>query len=425
MITVTQIRGGADYLGRHLSMNDYYSEEERVVGHWHGEGAERLGLKGLEVTRDAFEALRSNRHPHDGGKLRPRSAQVAFHDFVISAPKSVSIAAVTGGDERLSAAYEDCALRAFARLEAVAAVRVRGGSFVGTEELTVTGNAVAAVFHHNTSRMLDPQLHSHLVFANLTYDPARGGWFALQPKLMAEASAENIRGLFYRELETACRNLGYRTEWTGESFRLADLEPADERRMSQRAVQREAFEHRYRDLFGEPPDKKRVEQFIKDRKQAAVRRFEQEYKDHFGYPPSAEVVGGFVRDCRSDKMATSSAHEVLELQRQRLGDGGAVRLRQTILSARSRTTLKPTDQTTGPEDETAVSTAPERLESPDLVQPSVAAAKLPDPVKTNATNYELLRRYRRGLAIAAALRGQPAALIRMQFRSQHRRNHGS
>ncbi|GAA5481999.1 hypothetical protein [Haloferula sargassicola] len=36
MITVTQIRGGADYMGRHLSMNDYYSEHERVVGYWQG-----------------------------------------------------------------------------------------------------------------------------------------------------------------------------------------------------------------------------------------------------------------------------------------------------------------------------------------------------------------------------------------------------
>jgi conjugative relaxase-like TrwC/TraI family protein len=31
-----------------------------------------------------------------------------------------------------------------------------------------------SVYHHDTSRELDPQLHTHAVAANLTYDGAEG-----------------------------------------------------------------------------------------------------------------------------------------------------------------------------------------------------------------------------------------------------------
>ena len=39
-------------------------------------------------------------------------------------------------------------------------------------------------FFHDTSRDLDPQLHAHAVFGNVTWDAERGDWFALQPAEM-------------------------------------------------------------------------------------------------------------------------------------------------------------------------------------------------------------------------------------------------
>lgn len=425
MITVTQIRGGADYMGRHLSMNDYYCEEERVVGHWHGDGAALLGLQGLEVTRESFESLRANLHPDTGAKLRPRSAQVAFHDFVISAPKSVSIVAVAGQDERLVAAYEQCVKEAFLKLEARAAVRLRGGDLVRTEELKVTGNAVAAVFHHNTSRMLDPQLHSHLVFVNLSYDPTQRRWLALQPKLMAEASAASIRRDFYRDLESACRRLGYRTEQAGASFRLADLDPAMEHRLSQRSVQRLAFEQRYLELFAEAPNKKRIEHFIKDRRQAALRRFESEYRTHFGRPPSTETTARFVHDWRSDKMAESSASEVSRKQHERIGLQGRDQMKKLVSSARNRIEPDDTSHNASPE-HTVDDIAPKQSQSKQRAQESqkVEPAKQGKSTAPHLSRQEVIRRYRRGMAVAAALRGHPGAIIRIQSKEQRRR-HGS
>ena len=62
MLTIRAMTGGAGYAQRHLEHSDYYDEQHRVRGEWHGRGAELLGLKG-EVTRDQFEAVRQGLHP--------------------------------------------------------------------------------------------------------------------------------------------------------------------------------------------------------------------------------------------------------------------------------------------------------------------------------------------------------------------------
>ena len=114
--------GGAGYAQRHLEHSDYYDEGRRVQGEWHGQGAELLGLRG-EVTRKQFEAVREGLHPETGEFLRPRhsadridangseqSKGRSLYDLTFSAPKSVSVQALVGGDERLIAAH-DKALR--------------------------------------------------------------------------------------------------------------------------------------------------------------------------------------------------------------------------------------------------------------------------------------------------------------------------
>lgn len=63
---------------RHLSANDYSPENEKVTGYWHGKAAKLLGIEGIAVTKEAFEALRTNRHPLIGDKLRPRDSTVVL-----------------------------------------------------------------------------------------------------------------------------------------------------------------------------------------------------------------------------------------------------------------------------------------------------------------------------------------------------------
>ena len=106
--------GGAGYAQRHLEHSDYYDEDRRVQGEWHGQGAELLGLRG-EVTREQFEAVREGLHPEIGEFLRPRhsadrvgedgceqSKGRSLFDLTFSVPKSVSIQAVFLGAPRES-----------------------------------------------------------------------------------------------------------------------------------------------------------------------------------------------------------------------------------------------------------------------------------------------------------------------------------
>jgi conjugative relaxase-like TrwC/TraI family protein len=149
-----------------------------------------MGLAGEEVSQEDFEALRKGFDPRTGEFLRQRQSadRIAsdgttqsrgrhLYDFTISAPKSVSIMAVVGGDKRLIEAHANAVAEALKELEANAAARVRRDR---ADADRITANLAIAVYHHDTSRELDPQLHTHAVAANLTYDGTEGRWKALQ-----------------------------------------------------------------------------------------------------------------------------------------------------------------------------------------------------------------------------------------------------
>jgi len=160
---------GAGYSSRHLEHNDYYAENERVVGHWFGRGAVMLGLDGA-VNHEDFEALRQGVHPESGIFLRQRHSadRIAkdgsvqsrgrnLYDFTFSAPKSVSIMAILCDDTRLVKAHEIAVIETLHELESHSAARVRQS---GANENRVTGNLAIAVYSHDTSRELDPQIHT-------------------------------------------------------------------------------------------------------------------------------------------------------------------------------------------------------------------------------------------------------------------------
>ena len=94
--------------------------------------------------------------------------------------------AVLGGDERLIAAHEKAVAEALEELEAHAASRVRQD---GANKDRTTRNLAIAVYHHDSSRELDPQIHTHAVAANLTYDGTEGRWKALQASGIYERRA--------------------------------------------------------------------------------------------------------------------------------------------------------------------------------------------------------------------------------------------
>ena len=170
-----------------LSQNDYYAAGEIRPGQWIGAGAERLGLKS-EVTREQFHALCENQNPETGERLTQRQLKEGqrrvFYDFTCSAPKSVSVLAVTLDDERLVTAHEEATHLAFRELETFAATRVRKQ---GNQKDRITGNLAAAAFTHTSSRALDPQLHTHFTVFNATFDERERCWKALEARGMYDA----------------------------------------------------------------------------------------------------------------------------------------------------------------------------------------------------------------------------------------------
>jgi len=159
-----QVAQGAD---------DYYTGRGEVPGEWQGAGAQALGLSG-RVEGGQFNALVAGMDPRDPSvRLRwsVRDPEVAALDLTFSAPKSVSVLAAAGPNDLtrvLVGAHNEAVTAALAYLDD-SAVFVRRGHDGTTAE--AGEGLIAAAYLHRMSRSLDPQLHTHVVAANLTRGP--------------------------------------------------------------------------------------------------------------------------------------------------------------------------------------------------------------------------------------------------------------
>src|SRR5713101_5469835 len=318
MLTIRAMSDGTGYSARHLEHSDYYAEGERVTGQWQGRGAELLGLAG-EVRSEQFEALRQGLDPQSSEFLRQRhsadrtaadgstqSRGRNLYDFTISAPKSVSVMAQLGADARLTEAHRKAAQEALKELECQAASRVRRDQ---ANENRTTGNLVLALYHHDTSRELDPQLHTHAVAANLTYDGAEGRWKALQASGLYERRSyltEVYRNVLAREV----RALGYEIEnrhdvrGRDKGFEIVGFSQDLLEKYSQRSPQRDA----------------------------AI----QEFTHSRGRAPTDNEVAVLVRETRADKLQEISTEQVRNLQQERMTPDERQALRDGLNEAQTK-----------------------------------------------------------------------------------------
>jgi len=227
------------YFDEHLAQNDYYAAGEIRPGQWIGVGTERLRLKD-NVTREQFHALCENLNPETGERLTQRSQKEGqrrvFYDFTCSAPKSVSVLTVTLNDPRLIEAHEEAARLAFRELETFAAARVRKH---GARKDRLTGNLVAASFVHDSSRTLDPQLHTHFTVFNATFDKAECCWKALEARGMYDAIRYGT-AVYRNELAKRVQQIGYRIQPAKHGFEIEGVSGEMLKRFSKRAQQRDA-----------------------------------------------------------------------------------------------------------------------------------------------------------------------------------------
>jgi conjugative relaxase-like TrwC/TraI family protein len=162
---------------------EYYTAEGEAPGRWTGRAARRLGLAG-EVTAEDLGAVLSGRDPDGGERLvaaQGRSRTSGF-DCTFSAPKSVSLLWALGSPEvarQVREAHDAAVDAALAVLEDEASRARRGRG--GLVQLDANG-FVAAAFRHRTSRAGDPQLHTHVLVANLAHVDGEDRWTALDAR---------------------------------------------------------------------------------------------------------------------------------------------------------------------------------------------------------------------------------------------------
>lgn len=220
----------------YFEKDDYYVRDGGQPSAWHGKGAEALGLSG-PVDRETFQGALEGKLPNGEQLGRTGKDGAIEHkpgwDLTFSAPKSVSVAAEVGGDERLIQAHDEAARKALDFVEARAAItRLKEGGEVRQEH---TGNLAAALFRHDTSRALDPQLHTHAVVLNAT-QRQDGEWRSLESREIYRIQKE--AGMVYRaELAAKARELGYTVEKTHDDgrFELKEIPEAVRDHFSKRA----------------------------------------------------------------------------------------------------------------------------------------------------------------------------------------------
>ena len=205
---------GASYYER----DGYYAKddpEHREASAWAGKGAEELGLKG-PVDPDTFRAVLEGRVPDGSGRQlgkRGKDGEILHRpgrDLTFSAPKSVSIAALVGGDDRIVEAHDRAVAATLAWVERNAAETRMKNPDTGKMGRVGNQKIVAATFRHDTSRNLDPQLHTHAVLANMVKGED-GKWRSMSNEGLYEK--QKLIGMLYRsELAAGLTRLGYDIE---------------------------------------------------------------------------------------------------------------------------------------------------------------------------------------------------------------------
>jgi conjugative relaxase-like TrwC/TraI family protein len=296
MLTIRVMRNGAGYAKKHLEQNDYYAEGEKVKGQWLGKGAEKLGLTG-NVRSEQFERMRQGLHPETGEKLRQRRSPTkdgakesharSLYDLTFSAPKSISIMAILGKDERLLNAHDRAVKEALAETERFAATRVRAKK---QDVDRTTGNLIVAAYRHDSSRRLDPQIHTHCVAANMTFDAEEQKWKALQAGGIYDRRAYASE-VYRNVLANEVLKLGYEIEIHQRGFEIKGVPQKLIQEFSQGSKEREAA----------------VAEFVKRN----------------GREPTDNEIAVLVRESRPDKLINISTAEVRKQQFERLTPEGA------------------------------------------------------------------------------------------------------
>jgi len=229
-IACTSKQNAVQYFEAHLSAGDYFvGVDGAKQGVWFGDLAAKVGLNGAGVTKSDFEnwldgnltEIAGNRHPSE--MKRVRASELRYTEFTYTAPKGFSVAAAL--DERLKPELESAVKEELKWFEAAAGVRDRRGDLTNLEVVRPTGNFMAALFAHETSRTNDPNMHIHALIGNMSFDAGRSELLALHFGDMFELR-KTLDARIHNNLASRTAALGYHVEIAPNGFGLREI-PAE------------------------------------------------------------------------------------------------------------------------------------------------------------------------------------------------------
>ncbi len=203
---------------------NYWSRDQQGHSEWQGKLSAQWGLQGA-VGSEEFARLSEGQHPVTEAQLVRHSVSKTYEgkngrevtsvehragwDATFSAPKSVSVTALVGGDDRVREAHRESVRVAISELERYTQARIGN-----VREPETTGKFAAATFEHDTARPVDgyaaPQLHTHAVIFNVT-ERENGQTRSLQTHQLYSSQTYATK-VYQSELAVRLKGLGYEIE---------------------------------------------------------------------------------------------------------------------------------------------------------------------------------------------------------------------
>ncbi|WP_299775763.1 MobF family relaxase [uncultured Tateyamaria sp.] len=212
MMSVSNVSAGAAASG-YYKEEGYYkagSPEAEKAAQWFGKAAEEAGLTG-RVDDARFSELLDGQTPdakemgrYVDGERQHRPGL----DLTFSASKTASIAALVIGDERITEAH-DAAVRAAMTVVEERYIKTRY-QIDGEMKTANAEGIIAGIYRHDTSRALDPNLHSHAVIANMARNE-KGEYTAIRNEEIYR-NQKVITEVYRSDFESRLKEMGIETQ---------------------------------------------------------------------------------------------------------------------------------------------------------------------------------------------------------------------
>ena len=244
MNAISSAGGAANYYTAQAEI-EYYANEI-VPSAWGGRGLAFAGYSGTVSAEDLTQALAGEvreRGDADGEFKQVRLGRTVIDketgerviehragwDLTFAPPKSVSLESEVFGRQDVRQAHEAAVVAAMGYLEGHAAqTKYR-------HQVVATGNLVYASFAHATSRAGDPQTHTHVLIANVTYLDGKAYSLTNEQILRQRTTADAV---YRNELANGLTRLGYGLDFDGRGhFEIAGYDRQQLAEFSKRSQQ--------------------------------------------------------------------------------------------------------------------------------------------------------------------------------------------